>query len=176
MNKLLTIVLATALCTPVFAQKSGSANRNAPTLKQSITTGGATISLDYISIVWGNTPAMAMDKEKGADTRAMINGMAVKTPLGTFNSSVAVTCGDVTLAAGEEYKVYFTINDACDWQVNFQGKDKTQTTKLALNDSPEESKQLLLCLYAGDNKTAGVYVSFGKKMGFLNFAPAKAAK
>ena len=172
--KLLTFVLAAALCTPVLAQKSGSANRGAPTIKQSITTGGATISLDYTSIVWGQTPANAMDKDKGADTRKMINDLATKTPLGVFTSSVDCSCGDVKLAAGE-YKVYFTINDSCEWQINFQGKDdKVASSKLELSDSPEESKQLLLCLFAGDNKTAGVYVSFGKKMGFLNFAPAKA--
>jgi len=174
--KLFTFVLAAALCTPAFAQISGSANRNAPEIKQSITTGGATISLDYKSVVWGNTPAMAMDKDKGAETRGMINELAKTKPLGTLTSSVDVTCGDLKLAAGE-YKVSFTIDDKATWMINFTGKDdKVASMKLPLNDSNEESKQLLLCLYAGDNKTAGVYVSFGKKMGFLSFAPAKAGK
>lgn len=55
MNKLLTLALAAFLCTPAFAQKMGSRNRNAPTIKQSITVGGQTLSLDYTSIAWGNT-------------------------------------------------------------------------------------------------------------------------
>lgn len=174
--KLFTFVLAAALCTPAFAQISGSANRNPPTIKQSITTGGATISLDYMSAVWGKTVEMAMDKEKGAGTRTMINDLAKSKPLGTFTTSTDVACGDLKLAAGE-YKVSFTIDDKCAWQINFTGKDdKVMTMALPLNDTPEESKQLLLCLYAGDNRTAGVYVSFGKMMGFLKFEPQKAAK
>jgi len=174
--KLFTFVLAAALCTPAFAQISGSANRNPPEIKQSITTGGATISLDYKSVVWGNTIAMAMDKEKGAETRTMINGLAKTKPLGTFTTSTDVACGDLKLAAGE-YKVSFTIDDKCAWQINFTGKDdKVMTMALPLNDTTEESKQLLLCLYAGDNKTAGVYVAMGKKMGFLSLTPAKPAK
>ena len=173
--KLVTFVLAAALCTPAIAQISGSANRNPPAIKQSITTGGATISLDYLSLVWGNTPAAAMDKEKGAEARAMINELAKTKPLATFTSSVDVTCGDLKLAAGE-YKVSFTIDDKCEWTVNFKGKDdKVATTKLTLTDAAEESKQLILGLHAGDNKTAGVFVAFGKKQGMLSFAPAKAA-
>lgn len=116
-----------------------------------------------------------MDKENGAGMREHINGAAPKAPLGTFTTSIAVSCGDAMLDAGE-YKVYFTISDACEWQINFQGKDKTHTVKLNLQDSPEASKRLLLCLYAGDSEGAGVYLSFGNKMGTLDLKPAKPAK
>jgi len=178
MNKFLTIVLTTALfAAPAFAQKMGGSNRNAPTLEQSITAGGAKMSLNYTSITWGSGESMksAMDKANGAGMRDHINGAAAKAPLGTFNTSVAVTCGDVKLEAGE-YKVYFTISENCDWQINFQGKDdKVATLKLALADNPQESKRLMLCLYAGDTEGAGVYVAFGNKMGMIDIKAAKAA-
>lgn len=174
MNKLLTLALAAFLCTPAFAQKMGSRNRNAPTIKQSITVGGQTLSLDYTSIAWGNTVEMCMDKEKGADARAMVNQNAERTPLASLTLSADCKCGELLLPAGE-YKVAFTIDDDCNWSLNFMGKEK-HTMKLALMDSGEQSKRLLLCLYAGDEEGAGVYVSFGKKMCMLNFAPVKDKK
>lgn len=177
MKKLLTFALIAALCTPAFAQKTGSSNRNAPALEQSITVGGAKMSLNYTSITWatGKTMEQAMDKANGAGTREFINKAAAKAPLATFTTSVAVACGDLKLEAGD-YKVYFTITEECDWQINFQGADKTQTMKLALMDNKEESKRLMLCLYAGETEGAGVYVAFGMKMCFLDFKPAAKAQ
>lgn len=173
MKKFLSFALIAALCTPAFAQKTGSSNRNAPAIEQSITVAGAKMSLNYTSITWatGKTMDLAMDKANGAGTRDFINKQATKSPLATFTSSVAVSCGDLKLEAGE-YKVYFTITEDCDWQINFQNGDKTLTMKMPLMDSPEESKRLLLCLYAGETEGAGVYVSFGKKMCMLDFKPA----
>lgn len=174
MKKLLTLALAAFLCTPVFAQKMGSRNTNAPTIKQSITVGGQTLSLDYTSIAWGNTVEMCMDKEKGAQARARVNQMAERAPLASMTISADCKCGDMTLPAGE-YKVGFTIDDDCNWSLNFMGKEK-HAMKLTLVDSGEESKRLLLCLYAGEEEGAGVYVSFGKKMCMLSFVPVQEKK
>lgn len=173
MKKLLSVFLATALCTPVFAQKMGMTNNDAPTLKQTIMAGEAKISLDYTSITWasGQTMSRIMDKENGARARKRINDSASQAPLGMLNTSVDLKCGDVMIPAGE-YSVYFTVTDDLAWQINFQGKDKTHTVKLALQDSEHESKRLLLCLYAGDDAGAGVYVAFGKQSGMLNLMPA----
>ena len=171
MKKFLTFALAAALCTPVFAQKTGSSNSNAPTVEQTISAGGAKMTLNYTSITWasGKTLETAMDKENGAGTRDYINGQATKKPLASFSTTVAVTCGDLKLEAGD-YKVYYTISEACEWQINFAGKDdKVATMKLP-------SKRLMMCLYAGDSEGAGVYVAFGEKMCMLDFKPAKADK
>lgn len=179
MKNLLTIVLVTALCTPAFAQKSGMTNSNAPAIEQSISTGGAKITLNYTSITWasGSTMKDAMDKENGAATRERINQGAPKRPLAAFTSTVPVNCGELKLESGD-YKVYFTISEACEWQVNFQGKDdKVATMKLPLKDSGEESARLLMCLYAGKEEgAAGVYVAFGNQMCTLDLTPGKAAK
>lgn len=173
MKKILSIVLATALCTPVFAQKMGMTNNDAPSIKQSIMAGEAKISLDYTSITWasGQTMGRLMDKENGARARKRVNDSASQAPLGTLTTSIDLKCGDLVLAAGE-YKVFFTITDDLAWQINFQGKDKTHTMNLALQNSEHESKRLLLCLYAGDDAGAGVYVSFGKQSGMLTLMPA----
>lgn len=172
MKKLLSIALATALCAPTFAQKQGMSNNDAPTVKQTITAGDAKMSLDYTSITWasGQTMARLMDKEKGARTRKGVNDNASKNPLAKFTTSVPVKCGELMLPAGE-YTVFFTITEELAWQINFQGKEKLQTMALGLETSEHESKRLLMCLYAGDEAGAGVYVSFGKQSGMLTFEP-----
>ena len=107
--------------------------------------------------------------------RARVNTSAPSAPLATFKTTMDCKCGDLSLAAGD-YEVYFTINDDCEWQINFHadGKDKPSTMKLELMDTPEPNKRLLMCLYAGD-KGAGTYVAFGDKFGMLAFehAPKK---
>lgn len=173
MKKLLSLVLAAALCAPAFAQKMGSTNTNAPTMKQSIEAGSAKMSLDYLAITWadGKTMARVMDKEKGAGARKRVNDTAPQETLGNFTTSVECKVGEQTLPAGD-YKVFFTIDEELNWSINFQGKDKTFTQKLTLADSGHESKRLMLCLYATD-KGAGVYVAFGSKSGDLQINAEK---
>ena len=173
MNQLLSLALAAALCAPAFAQKMGSANRNAPTVQQTVMAGDAKISLNYSSIIFGSGAQFeaAMDKDKGAQARTGINETAKKSPLGEFTTSVDVVCGDAKLAAGT-YKLGFTIGEDLKWEVNFTNGDKVVKTKLNLMDSPENHKRLLMCLYAGDEEGAGVYVAYGKKNGFLTFSAA----
>lgn len=176
MKTFLTLALAAALCAPVSAQKMGMSNNNAPTVKQTVTAGDATMSLDYISITWasGKTMTAIMDKEKGANTRSRVNSSASKAPLATFKTSVDVMCGNLHLAAG--YKIYYTIDDDLNWSINFMMGDKTQTMKLDLADSEHESKRLMMCMYAGEEAGAGVYVAFGNKSGMIDFKPHMADK
>jgi hypothetical protein len=87
----------------------------------------------------------------------------------------APACGDLHIPAGE-YKIHFTIGEDLGWSINFKGKDKTHTTKLALSDSEHESKRLMMCLYAGEDEGAGVYVAFGKHSGMLELKPHTAEK
>ena len=177
MKTFLSLALAAALCAPAFAQKMGSSNSNAPAVKQSITAGDASMSLDYTSITWasGRTMTAIMDKEKGAATRTRVNNSASKAPLATFKSSVDVMCGNLHLAAGE-YKIFYTIDEELNWNINFMMGDKTHTMKLDLADSEHESKRLMMCLYAGDDAGAGVYVAFGTKSGMIEFKPHTADK
>jgi hypothetical protein len=173
MFKLLSLSLAAALCAPAFAQQMGSINSNPPKVNQTLTNGDAKISLNYTSIAWGQgkTFEMAMNKENGARARQRINDQAKSQPLGSFSTSVPITCGSLQIPAGE-YKVAFTISDDCEWQINFMGA-QTLTMKLQLTDNKEhEHKRLLMSLYAGDQDGAGCYVAFGSKMTMLAFVPA----
>jgi hypothetical protein len=175
MHKFLVVSLAAALCAPAFAQKSGSINRNAPTISQTVAMGDAKISLNYTALAYGMGQAFeaAMDKANGAQAREGINTSAKKTPLGDFSTSIALKCGDLNIPAGD-YKVSFTINDKAEWHINFTGA-QTLTMKLPLMDNKEmPHKRLLMCLYAGDDAGAGAYIAFGNKFAILAFEPGAA--
>ena len=172
MNRFLSLALAAALCAPAFAQQSGMINQGAPTVSQTVTAGGAKFQFDYTSIAWGRGDAFnkAMDKADGADARKAINELAKKKPIGSFSTSVDVMVGTLKVPAGE-YKVGFTINESCEWEINFMGKE-TLTMTLPLKDNKEmPQKRLLCCLYAGEEKGAGVYIAFGEKYCMLSIAP-----
>lgn len=174
MNRLLSITFAIACCAPVFAQKMGSTNTNAPTLKQSIAIGDAKMSLNYTSITWadGKTMATLMDKERGARARTRLNETAKTAPLAEFSSSIDLMCGNTRIPAGE-YTVGFTITDGMTWQLNFMKGDQVITMDLPMQESPERHKRLLMCLYAGDDEGCGAYVAFGNQATMLNMVPAK---
>lgn len=170
MKKLLSAVLALALCAPAFAQRS-------PKIEQSITAGDVTMSLNYTSIAYNKGETVkALMSEEGGDMRKMVNDRATSRPIATFKSSVDVKCGELTLPAGE-HQVYFTIDEERKWTMNFKMGDKVQSMKLALTDAGDHlAKQLLMCLYAGDNGGAGVYLAFGTMQTMLSFEPAGGAK
>ena len=97
MKKLLSFVLAVALCAPFFAQRG-------PKIEQSITAGDVKMSLNYTSLSYGEgkTVAALLDKEGGKDMRAMMNERSAGRPMATFTTSVECKCGDATLASAEK--------------------------------------------------------------------------
>src|SRR5690242_10974473 len=172
MNRYLTLAVGLLMAVPAAAQKSGMINRNAPKLTQSFTVGDAKIQLDYTSIAWGQGQAFnaAMDKN-GGDHRKEINELAKNQPIGSFNTSVDLTCGDVKIPAGE-YKLGFTITDNMEWQMTFMGKD-TINVKLPLTDSKDHQSNMLVCsLFAGERGSASCYVAFGQKSCVITFTAA----
>lgn len=166
MKKLLSFALAIALCAPVFAQRGAK-------LEQTITMGDAKMSLNYVSISYGEgkTVGTLLSKE-GGDMRKMFNERMAARPTTQFKTSIDVTCGDAKLAAGD-YDVYFSIDDDLVVSMNFKQGDKVTSTKLKLNMAGQhEGKKLLMCLYS-EEAGAGVYLSFGKIEGMISFVPTK---
>ncbi len=177
MKTSLPLVLGLLLAVPAIAQSGkGSINMGAPTVNQTVTAGDAKISLNYTSMNWGKGAQMTrlMDKEKGAKSREGVNNLAKSSPMGTFNTSVALTCGDVKIPAGE-YKLGFTITENLEWQMSLMGTE-TINIKLPLMDNKAQpSKRLVCSLFAGDENGAGCYVAFGDKNCILAFSTAAAA-
>lgn len=165
MKRILSLVLTAALCVPALAQRS-------PKIDQTITSGDAKMSLNYTAVSYGEGKTVAaMLAKDGAETRKMVNERLASRPIATFSTTIDVTCGDVTLPAGE-YQLYPTLGDDLVWSLNFKAGDKVTTTKLKVADSEHDSKRLLMCLYA-EETGAGVYLAFGKMSSMVSFTPAK---
>lgn len=162
------------LAAPAAAQKMGSTNRSAPRIEQSIQLGAAgKVTLNYIGITWGGGRwAESLESEETrAEMRGHINQAADRSPIGNLEVENDVTIGSTSVPAGN-YKLSFKLDEDFNWQMNLSG-DETITIPLELMEGEEHSTRLVVALYAGEEDgTAGVYLSFGNRMGMLTIAPA----
>ena len=161
-----------------FAQRMGSGNSNAPTIKQNIEfADGAKVSFHYVAINWGGGQwAKALANEESRDKmRERINSTAKSRPLASMETSMDMLLGEQSIPAGA-YQVGFTLNEKFAWQMSLMKDEATIHLPLPLMDSPEEAKRLIVAAYA-DNAagSVGMYVSFGKKFCTLTLLPAKGA-
>lgn len=156
-----------------FGQKTGRANANAPKVSQTLTFGKETIKLDYTSITWadGQWAKQLSDEATKAAAKANLNKVAEKEPLGSFETSVAVTIGGQKVAAGA-YKLRFTLDDNYKWQIVLVGDAASVTLPLDLKPVEEESKRLRVGLLAGEKDNTGeIHVAFGKQRCHMAVAP-----
>jgi hypothetical protein len=164
-----SLVVAATLCFATSAtalgQYTGSANRNAPQVTQSITLGKESIDLTYRSITWaaGQWAAALENEATRGEARTRINGAAEKSPLGTFKTSAAITLGGAKVAAGT-YKLAFTLDEKFKWQLTLTSDAGAVNCALDLETVEENSKRLVTTLRAGEKDfTAEVLVAFGKQ-------------
>ena len=157
-----------------FGQKTGSTNRNAPKVSQTLTFGkDSTIKLDYTSITWGEgqwAKQLEVEATKAA-AKANLNKAAENQPLGSFETNVALTIGGQKVAAGA-YKLRFTLDDNYKWQIVLAGDAASVTLPLDLKQVDDESKRLRVGLLAGDKDSTGeIHVAFGKQRCRIAVAP-----
>ncbi len=178
MNKLFTTVCGLALAvaaTPAVAQKTGSVNRNAPEVKQTIQMGDNSLTLNYTAITWaeGSTMAKAKDDEK---VREYINNKAESAPLGMVKNTMAVEVAGKTIPVGS-HDLFFTIHESGSWLLNLRSqadKTKKMTWRLALQSNEEmPHDRLVMSLFCSGNAGAGIYLGFGPQMMMINVKPAK---
>lgn len=165
-------LLLLVMTSPALAQRSGSSNRNAPTITQTIAFGKDTIELSYTSITWGEGQwaAKLADEATKAAARANINANAEKTPLGTLKVAMPITIGTTKVAAGT-YKLAFVLDDNYKWQILLTADQTKLNVALDLKNVDEESKRLRVALRAGEKDfTAELAVGFGKSRGTLPIA------
>lgn len=160
---------------PALAQRMGSTNKNAPAITQSIELSGQTIGMTYTAITWagGQWATALADEATRGEWRTRINDGAVKSPLGSFKCSTAITIGETKVAAGA-YKLAFTLDEKFVWQLALIGETATVNVALSLKEVEESSKRLGLSLRAGDKDgSAEIAVAFGKSRTVLAIAPEK---
>ncbi|MFH1573307.1 MAG: hypothetical protein ABIG68_04950 [Acidobacteriota bacterium] len=173
-----TVIFTAALCllaTTATAQRMGSINRNVPTIEQKIDLGPTgTIKLSYSGISWGSGSwAKSLgNEERQSAMRDRINQSADQNPLGSFECSKDVKIGDVMVPAGS-YKLAFKLDEEFAWQLVLAQGEQSIPVPLSLMETEEQSKRLVLSLYAGDEDfTGGLYLAFGEHFGMMTIAPA----
>src|SRR5262245_39987456 len=157
-------LLLAAASLPALAQVSGSSNRNAPKITQSIAFGNDTIEVVHTSITWGEGQwaAQLENEATRAAARARINGNAEKSPMGSLKCSVAIQIGSQKVAAGS-YKLEFLLDEAFKWQLVLVGDAGNVTLPLEMKTVDEERKRLHVGIGAGEKDfTAELAIGFGK--------------
>lgn len=152
----LTVCLALA---PLTAQKMGQVNNDAPTVTQTIRyANGASVKVQYfaISIAEGKTLSRLLDKENGGPTRARFNRMADQNPLGSLETSSALSIAGKSIAKGS-YALRFHIDDNLHWSMSLTGKgDDQKVHRFDLKAGEAKSaKRMMINLIPGDKAGSG---------------------
>lgn len=162
MRQILSATLALALLAlPIAAQRGGMANRNAPTVGQSISfTNGCSVDIKYRSITWAQ--GRFMNQLKAPEGREATNKDMKANPTGSLTASQDVTLGGQTVKAGS-YKLYFAVDDEQKFHLVLADDAGKETKwKLDLAEKTDMNTRLTLTLTAGKgNNDANLGVGFG---------------
>lgn len=137
MKTLLVTSLAALLACALPAQVSGSLNRNAPTVSQSIAMGDHKIEVTYTAIRFGEGAWQKIRDNTEAHER--FNANAEKTPVGTVKTNVAVNAAGKEVPAGE-YALFFTVNERAGWVLNLKPKAGGDAIRWRMMLQPSSSK------------------------------------
>lgn len=137
MKSVLSLALLAVLAGTANAQISGSINRNAPVVAQSIAMGESKLEVSYTAIRFGQGAW-----QKILETPAMHEGFnagAEKKPIGKVKTSVAVTAAGKEIPAGE-YTLFFTVNEKAGWILNLKpASGDALMWRMHLSASPTKS-------------------------------------
>lgn len=156
----LALVCAAALSTGLSAQISGSINRNAAKVTNTIEMGGNKLHIAYTAIRFGEGQWKQIKDNK--DSHERFNKMAEGRPIGTVETSTDLQVAGKKVAAGK-YSLYFTVHAEYGWLLNVKSEDGKVTTwglRLSETDDKASCMQLTLAPTAKDN-TASLTIAFG---------------
>lgn len=168
MKYALSLALGLALCAGSAAtQISGSINRNAPTVSNSISFNDhSKLEVTYTAIHFGEGRWQSIVGNEGRHER--FNSLAARKPIGNVTTTKLVMASGREIAAGE-YSLYFTVSKrAGGFVLNLQNKGDKESEpirwRLALSDTDAENKRLQITLAAASAADeASLTIAFGKK-------------
>lgn len=172
------------LAVPAAAQVSGSINRDAPTVTNSIAfADGSKITIDYKAIHFGQGAWLErFEAMKGDEQRLeRFNKGAAAAPIGTVTTSMPCTVAGRQVPAGS-FDMFFTVSARAGWVLNLKDKGNAEAPaiqwRLALKETDSQETRLKIALTAGEAANqAQVSVAFGQQAVSVPVAPtAKDAK
>ena len=157
---LVTAVAALLACT-ASAQISGSINRNAPTIAQSISMGENKLEVTYTAIRFGQG-----SWQKILENTAMhekFNASAEKKPIGTVKTSCVVTAAGKEIPAGD-YAMFFTVHEKAGWILNLKpANGEAIMWRMMLQPSTEKTDCMSICLEpSAKDAVCALTISFGE--------------
>ena len=163
MKSILITAVAAILACAAPAQISGSLNRNAPTVAQSITMGENKLEVSYTAIRFGQGSWQKI--LENTEMHERFNGNAEKKPVGTIKTTVAVTAAGKEIPAGE-YALFFTVHEKAGWILNLKPKAGGDAImwRMVLQPSQTKSECMGITLEptAQDN-TCSLTIRFGEQ-------------
>jgi hypothetical protein len=163
MKSILITAVAAILACAAPAQISGSLNRNAPTVAQSITMGENKLEVNYTAIRFGQGSWQKILESVQMHER--FNGNAEKKPVGSIKTTVAVMAAGKEIPAGE-YALYFTVMEKAGWILNLKPKAGGDAImwRMVLQPSQTKSECMGITLEptAQDN-TCSLTIRFGEQ-------------
>ena len=163
MKRFLILACVSALiCTSLQAQVSGSINRGAPTVTNSISMGDHKMEVTYTSVRFGEGQWQRVLENEGMHER--FNQLAERRPMGSVTTTCDVVTAGKSVPAGK-YSMFFTVHSEAGWILNLKPEDGDAIRwRLVL----QENKKNLDCMHislspSSDNGACSLSVAFGNK-------------
>jgi len=162
MKSVLAIACAALMTCGLQAQVSGSINRGAAKVSNSIEMGGNKLSVKYTALRFGEGQWQKI--KDATDRHEGFNQFAEKRPIGSVETTVDLMAAGKKIPAGK-YSMFFTINERAGWILNLKPeKGEAVRWRMVLTDAAKEAKCLKIGLEpSAKNGACGLHIAFGKK-------------
>ena len=160
MKSLLALTCGALLTCGLQAQVSGSINRNAPKVSNTIEMGGNKLHMQYTALRYGKGDWQKI--RDNADRHERFNEFAAQSPLGR----VETTC-DLQVAGKEiphgSYSMYFTVHEKAGWILNLAPKEGDPIRwRMVLSETKKKTDCLKMSLEpSGEDNSCSLSITFG---------------
>ncbi len=160
MKFILALACASVLAGGLQAQISGSLNRGAPKVSNTIEMGGNKLHISYTSIRFGDGAWQGI--KDNVDRHERFNKFAEGKPIGSVKTSCDLQAAGRTVPAGD-YSMYFTVSERAGWILNLKPKEGDAIRwRLALTEAKTKSGCLKMNLEpSAKADTCSVAIVFG---------------
>lgn len=117
MKFVLAVACASVLASGLQAQVSGSLNRGAPKVTNTIEVGGNKLHVEYTSIRFGDGEWQKI--KDNTDGHERFNEFAERKPIGSVKTSCDLEAAGRSVPAGS-YSMFFTVSERAGWILNLK--------------------------------------------------------
>ena len=160
MKSLIALSCAALMTCGLQAQISGSINRGAAKVTNTIEMGDNKLEVSYTAIRFGEGRWQKMKDNKDGYER--FNKFAEGKPIGNVKTTTDLSAAGRKIPAGS-YKMFFTLHEQAGWLLNLKpAEGETIRWAMHLTDTKTSTKCLKVSLEPSDkNGTCSISITFG---------------